>query len=124
MRTGLQPVAISCNKNFYHGPFAALVDARALSENASDASNGIRKPILCKRRNFAELAFCEVRRMLLLRDSHLSCTSNTLGVTLSTTSVGASVCSRKSVSGIVRSPGPIRVRHSQDWGETVWWPGR
>jgi hypothetical protein len=61
MRTGLQPVAISCNKNFYHGPFAALVDARALSENASDASNGIRKPILYKKRNFAELAFCEVR---------------------------------------------------------------
>src|SRR5215203_4037678 len=61
MRTGLQPVAISCNKNFYHGPFAALVDARALSENASDASNGIRKPILCKKRNFVELAFSEVR---------------------------------------------------------------
>jgi hypothetical protein len=54
MRSGLQPVAISCNKNFYHGPFAALVDVRALSENASDASNGIRKPILCKKRNFAE----------------------------------------------------------------------
>jgi hypothetical protein len=54
MRSGLQPVAISCNKNFYHGPFAALVDARALSENASDASNGIRKPILWKKWNFAE----------------------------------------------------------------------
>ena len=63
MRTGLQPVAISCNKNFYHGPFAALVDARALSENASDASNGIRKPILCRNTNVAKLAFYEVHRL-------------------------------------------------------------
>jgi hypothetical protein len=61
MRTGLQPVAISCNKNFYHGPFAALVDARALSENAFDASNVLRKPILCKIVNCGQLAFSEVR---------------------------------------------------------------
>ena len=62
MRSGLRPVAISCNKNVNHGPFAALVDARALSENASDASNVLRGPILCKKTNFAELAFCEGRR--------------------------------------------------------------
>jgi len=62
MRSGLQPVAISCNKNFYHGPFVALVGARALSENASNASNVLRKPILCKKTNFAEVALCEGRR--------------------------------------------------------------
>jgi hypothetical protein len=61
MRSGLRPVAISCNKNVNYGPFAALVDARALSENASDASNVLRKQNLCKKTNFAELAFLEVR---------------------------------------------------------------
>jgi len=61
MRSGLQPVAISCNKNYYYGPSAALIDARAPSENASDAPNVLGKPILCKKTNFAELAFYEVR---------------------------------------------------------------
>src|SRR5215207_8103287 len=61
MRSGLQPVAISCNENYYHGPSAALIDARAPSENASDAPNVLGKPILCKKTNFAELAFSEVR---------------------------------------------------------------
>ena len=59
MRSELQPVAISCNKNVYYAPFAALVAARALSENASDASNVLGKPILYKKTNFPELAFCE-----------------------------------------------------------------
>ena len=63
MRSGLQPVAIACNKNFYYEPFAALVDPRALSENGSDAPNVLRKPILCKKTNFAELAFSEVHRL-------------------------------------------------------------
>ena len=62
MRSGLQPVAISCNKNFYHSPFAALVDARALSESASDASNLLRKPYLCNIVNCRQLAFCEIRK--------------------------------------------------------------
>src|SRR5918994_3286593 len=57
MRSGLQPVAISCNKNSYHDRFAPPVDARARSENASAASNVLRRPILCKKTNFVELAF-------------------------------------------------------------------
>jgi hypothetical protein len=65
MRSGLQPVAISFNKNVYYGSFAALVDARALTENASDASNVLRKPILCKIVNCGQLAFSEVRRLPL-----------------------------------------------------------
>jgi hypothetical protein len=54
MRSGLQPVAISCNKDSYHDRFAPPVDARALSENASAASNVLRRPILCKKMNVAE----------------------------------------------------------------------
>jgi hypothetical protein len=61
MRSGLQPVAISCNESDYHTPFAASSDVRAPNENASDASNELRTPILCKKTNFAELAFSEVR---------------------------------------------------------------
>ena len=57
MRSGLQPVAISCNKNFYRRTFAALVDARPRFENAFTASEVLREPILCKKTNFAELAF-------------------------------------------------------------------
>jgi hypothetical protein len=56
----LQPVAISCNKNFYHDRFASPVDARAHFENASAASNMLRRPILCKKTNVVELAFSEV----------------------------------------------------------------
>jgi hypothetical protein len=62
MRSGLQPVAISCNKNYYHVPFASPVDARARSENASEASNVLREPILCKIVNCRQLAICEGRR--------------------------------------------------------------
>jgi hypothetical protein len=60
MRSGLQPVAILCNENFYHDPFAVLVDAPALSENASHASNVLGQTIPCKKTNFAELAFYEI----------------------------------------------------------------
>jgi hypothetical protein len=43
MRSGLRPVAISCNNGTYCSPFAALVDARAPSESASEASNALKK---------------------------------------------------------------------------------
>src|SRR5919112_5383534 len=65
MRSGLQPVAISCNESDYHGPLAAFSDIRAPSENASDASNALRTPILCKKTNVAKLALCEGRRCAL-----------------------------------------------------------
>jgi hypothetical protein len=65
MRSGLQPVAISCNKNFYYEPFAALVDPQALSENGSHAPNVLSKLILCNKTNFAELGFSDVRPKLL-----------------------------------------------------------
>ena len=64
MRSGFQPVAISCNEPDYHVRFAPPVDARALSDNASDASNVLRGPILCRKVNVAELAFCEVGRIV------------------------------------------------------------
>ena len=60
MRSRLQPVAISCNKSSYKGLFAAVADARALSEHESEASNVPRKAILCKIVNCGQLAFCEV----------------------------------------------------------------
>jgi hypothetical protein len=60
MQSGLQPVAISCNKSTYYGPFAALIDARAPFKNAPDASNALEKPILCKKVNVVELAFYEI----------------------------------------------------------------
>jgi hypothetical protein len=63
MRSVLQLVAISCNKNSYHDRFASPVDARARSENASAASNVLRRPILCKETNVVELAFYEVREL-------------------------------------------------------------
>src|SRR5829696_7743167 len=44
-------VAISCNNSTYCSPFAALVDAQAPSESASEASNALRKQILCKKTN-------------------------------------------------------------------------
>ena len=44
MRSGLQPVAISCNKNCRYAQLPARVDARMPSENASDAFNVLRKP--------------------------------------------------------------------------------
>jgi hypothetical protein len=62
MRSGLQPVAISCHESDYHRPFPASIDVRAPSENASDSSNALRMPILCKITNVAELAFSEIRR--------------------------------------------------------------
>ena len=43
MRSGLRPVAISCNNSTYCSPFAALVDAQAPSESASEASNALKK---------------------------------------------------------------------------------
>jgi hypothetical protein len=63
MRSGLQPVAIPCNKSDHHRPFVAFSDVRAPSVSAFDASNGLRTPILCKKTNFAELAFYEVHRL-------------------------------------------------------------
>jgi hypothetical protein len=45
MRSGLQPVAISCNNNSYHERIAPPVDARARPQNASAASHVLRKPI-------------------------------------------------------------------------------
>jgi hypothetical protein len=63
MRSELQPVAISCNELYYHVRFAPPVDARALSDNAPDASIVLRGPILCRKVNVAELAFCEVDSM-------------------------------------------------------------
>jgi hypothetical protein len=67
MHPGLQPVAISCYKYFYRGPFAALIYTRAPSENASDASDVLGKPILCKKANVSELAFSEGARLPVLR---------------------------------------------------------
>jgi hypothetical protein len=61
MRSGLRSVAISCDKNFYNDRFAPPVDVQAPSEKASDASKALRKPVLCKKMNVVELAFCEVR---------------------------------------------------------------
>src|SRR5215210_7209753 len=43
MRSGLRPVAISCNNSTYCSPFAALVDARAPFLSASEASNALKK---------------------------------------------------------------------------------
>jgi hypothetical protein len=43
MRSGLRPVATSCNNSIYYSPFAALADARAPSESASEASNALKK---------------------------------------------------------------------------------
>src|SRR5215208_1336645 len=43
MRSELQPVTIPWNENFYHGPFATLVDSRALFWNASETSNTARE---------------------------------------------------------------------------------
>ena len=40
MRSGLQPVAMSCNEDFYHDPFAALVDARVLLRTAARCVEG------------------------------------------------------------------------------------
>jgi hypothetical protein len=57
MRSRLQPVAISCNATYYYGPFVALGDVLAPSKNSSHASNVLKKPILCKKVNVAELAF-------------------------------------------------------------------
>jgi hypothetical protein len=62
MRSGLQPVATSFNKSSCRDRFAPPVDARARSENASAASNVLRRPILCKKMNVAELASYEVHR--------------------------------------------------------------
>jgi len=61
MRSVLRPVAISCNKSFCRRPFTDLVDARPRFENAFTASEVLREPILCKKTNFVELAFSEVR---------------------------------------------------------------
>ena len=61
MRSVLRPVAISCNKSFYHRPFTDLLDARPRIENAFTASEVLREPILCKKANFVELAFYEAR---------------------------------------------------------------
>src|SRR5215210_1835363 len=66
MRSGLQSVAISCNESDDHRPFAAFSDVRAPSESGFDASNALRTLILCKKTNFAELAFYEVQRTDLL----------------------------------------------------------
>src|SRR5215210_874684 len=63
MRSGLRPVATSCNKYFYRRPFTDLVDARPRFENAFTASEVLREPILCKKTNFVELAFSEVTRL-------------------------------------------------------------
>jgi len=61
MRSGLQPVAISCNQIYYHVPFAPPGDNRALSENASDAWNVLGKPIY--------MQDCELRTIGVLRSS-------------------------------------------------------
>jgi hypothetical protein len=68
MRSGLQPVAISCNKSFCHDPFAVLVDARARPENASDASNVLGMPISMQDR--------ELRTIGVLRSSRLPISSS------------------------------------------------
>ena len=60
MRSGVQPVAILCNENSKRVRFAPSVDARVLFEDASDASNVLREPILCRKMNVVELAFYEV----------------------------------------------------------------
>ena len=39
MRSGLQPVATTCNERFYYGPCTALVEARTLSQSTSGASD-------------------------------------------------------------------------------------
>jgi hypothetical protein len=61
MRPGLRPVAISCDQDYYHDPFAPFVDARGRSENASDAPNVFRKPISMQDR--------ELRTIGVLRNS-------------------------------------------------------
>ena len=62
MRSGVQPVAIPCNESDDHRPFAAFSDVRAPSESAFNASKALRTPILCRKVNFAELAYSEVHR--------------------------------------------------------------
>ena len=62
MRSGLRPIAISCNKSTYCSPFAALVDARAPSESAFGASDALKKGGSMQKMNVGELAFYEVRR--------------------------------------------------------------
>jgi hypothetical protein len=63
MRSGLQPIAIPCNE------VPTTIGSRLPSmpervpRNASAASNVLRRPILCKKTNVAELAFYEVHRL-------------------------------------------------------------
>src|ERR671911_1827150 len=62
MRSGLQPVAISCHKDYGRAPFAPPGDARACSEVASDASNVLEKTISMQDR--------ELRTICVLRSSY------------------------------------------------------
>jgi hypothetical protein len=86
MRSGLRTVAISCNNSTYCSPFAALVDARAPSESASEASNALKKADSMQENefrgvgvlrsspfeisaNFVLTAFYELRLVPILRTS-------------------------------------------------------